>query len=373
MRLFWYRDKRVETKNIIIGMLKETSFILPEVSSISFKILKLDRSRLVPSLGFNKELLDTRNSISEIPYNSWLNIRKTVNILEHPLDPTKIKKPVSRSFFKLLELIKDHNIPIEGNTLHLAESPGGFIEATEYLKKRKRIIRDTYYTFSLIGSKAPIYNKNLIKNSTNISVLSNYKNKGDLYEPNNIKYLAHRLQNENIQFITCDGGIDEMDNFNMKEQLHHRLIYNEILTSIMTLSRGGSMILKIFDIFTELTFDYIYLLSYLFGEVSVCKPNTSRPTNSEKYIICKFFKKHLLTQELLSKLQSICFNNVESISSFIDKTHVQKEFIDCILKYNNFLSEYQSYSINNIIQIHKLNINVFKKEECIKNWVLKYY
>lgn len=372
MRLFWYLYKRVETKNIIIGMLEETSFIIPEVSHINFKILKFDRSRLVSNLGFSKELLDIRNNIADVPYSAWLSIRKTVNSLEHPLDSTKIKKPVSRSFFKLLELVKDHGIPLDGNTLHLAESPGGFIEATEYLKKKKRINNDTYYTFSLIGPKAPIYNKNLIKNP-DITVLSNYKNKGDLYEPVNIKYLAHKLQNENIQFITCDGGIDEMDNFNMKEQLHHRLIYNELLTSIMILKRGGSMILKIFDIFTELTFDYIYLLSYLFGEVSVCKPNTSRPTNSEKYIVCKFFKKHLLTHELLSKLQSICFNNVESISSFVDKTHIEKEFVDCIRKHNDFFSKYQAYHINNIIQIYKLKLNVFKKEECIKNWVLKYY
>ena len=52
----------------------------------------------------------------------------------------------------------------------------------------------------------------------------------------------------------------------------------------------GSFILKIFDMFTKSTDDYIYLLSLFYNKVYIIKPQTSRLANSEKYIVCKEFK-----------------------------------------------------------------------------------
>ena len=48
---------------------------------------------------------------------------------------------------------------------------------------------------------------------------------------------------------------------------------------------GGTFVLKIFDIFTEPTIDFLYLLSSLYKNVFIMKPETSRIANSEKYII----------------------------------------------------------------------------------------
>jgi cap1 methyltransferase len=353
-------------------MSEESFFIVPRVFQLELKIIKRDRGKIIEKLGFDEKLFETRNKIASIPYSSWLSIRKGVNGLELPFDNTKINKPVSRSFFKLLEIIKDNDISIEGDTLHLAESPGGFIEATKYIKTKRRNNVDNFYTFSLIDKKAPTYNKVLCK-SPDIKILSNFKNRGDLYSNTNVKYLTNTLSIKNIHFITNDGGIDELEAFDSKEQLHHRLIFNQILTSICVLKNGGCMVLKVFDIFTELTFDFIYLLSYLFGEVKICKPATSRPTNSEKYIVCKYYDKRLLTLELKEKLMNICLNNVESISSFVDKKNVSVEFVQNIKNINQYFTKYQIYHINNIIQIYELNLTISDKQESLKSWVDRYY
>lgn len=353
-------------------MSEDNSFILPKVFQLELKIVKKDRGKRVKKLGFDEILSKTRNKIETIPYSSWISIRKEVNGLELPFDSSKIDKPVSRSFFKLLEIIKDNNISLEGDTLHLAESPGGFIEATKYIKTKRKNTRDIFYTFSLIDKKAPTYNKILCK-SPDIKILSDFKNKGDLYSTLNIKYLTNVLNTKNIHFITNDGGIDELEAFDSKEQLHHRLIFNQILTSICILKNGGCMVLKVFDIFTELTFDFIYLLSYLFGEVKICKPSTSRPTNSEKYIVCKYYNRNLFTIELKENLMNICLNNIESISSFVDKKYVQEEFVQNIKNINQYFTKYQIYHINNIIQIYELNLTISDKKECLKSWVDKYY
>ena len=53
---------------------------------------------------------------------------------------------------------------------------------------------------------------------------------------------------------------------------------------------NGHFIMKIFDIFTKTTVDIIYILSSLYKQVFIVKPYTSRLANSEKYIVCKYFK-----------------------------------------------------------------------------------
>ena len=53
---------------------------------------------------------------------------------------------------------------------------------------------------------------------------------------------------------------------------------------------NGTFILKIFDMFSKSTQDYIYLLSLFYNKVYIFKPQTSRLANSEKYIVCKDFK-----------------------------------------------------------------------------------
>ena len=53
---------------------------------------------------------------------------------------------------------------------------------------------------------------------------------------------------------------------------------------------GGNFVVKVFDCFTSGTIDIIYLLNMLYDKVHIIKPYTSRYANSEKYIVCKFFK-----------------------------------------------------------------------------------
>ena len=65
-------------------------------------------------------------------------------------------KPISRSFYKLIEilnvfdLIKYYNYPI--SSFHLAEGPGGFIEAMIYERK----YNDTYYGMTLINDNPDV-------------------------------------------------------------------------------------------------------------------------------------------------------------------------------------------------------------------------
>ncbi len=68
------------------------------------------------------------------------------------------------------------------------------------------------------------------------------------------------------------------------------LHYCEMVTALGVLATGGSFILKAFTLFEHPTVCALYLMGALFGEVHVYKPATSKPGNSETYIVGKGFK-----------------------------------------------------------------------------------
>ena len=75
-------------------------------------------------------------------------------------------------------------------------------------------------------------------------------------------------------------------------------------------SKEGIFILKIFDIFTQITIDLMYILSSLYEKCYIVKPFTSRYANAEKYIVCKSFKLND-TYQLIKKF-SLFFNKLNS-------------------------------------------------------------
>uniref|UniRef100_A0A8W7PQV8 Cap-specific mRNA (nucleoside-2'-O-)-methyltransferase 1 n=1 Tax=Anopheles coluzzii TaxID=1518534 RepID=A0A8W7PQV8_ANOCL len=44
----------------------------------------------------------------------------------------------------------------------------------------------------------------------------------------------------------------------------------------------------VFDLFTPFSVGLVYLAYRCFREISICKPNSSRPANSERYLVCKW-------------------------------------------------------------------------------------
>ena len=128
--------------------------------------------------------------------------------------------------------------------------------------------------------------KKIIKNK--LIILKGEDQTGNLYNYKNIVYIKNAIQ-EKVDIVTADGGFNYDDQYNYQEQLSYKLIYSEMITALHTLKKGGHFILKIFDIFTHNTVHLIYFISKFFKEVTIIKPFSSRPANSEKYLACKSF------------------------------------------------------------------------------------
>lgn len=336
--------------------------------------------------GYNADINMYRDKIDNINNDIWKKIRWYINKYDFTINGSII----NRAFYKYWEMVNEFDIfknYDENNDiiLHCAEAPGGFIQGSNiYLNldnidnikndqeldeegftlvrkkhSKKNNLNYKIYTMSLNRNyddykkyNLPSYNKTVINKY--VQILNGADNTGDLNNLENVDYIDKNIKNK-FYLITCDGGFDEGINFNNKEQLHYQLILNEIYSSIKLQKHDGHFILKMFDIFTDTSIHLLYLLSLCYETVHIYKPKTSRPTNSEKYIICKnfrldeSFKKHLIPN-LTDLIQTLKLTKTK-YTYFTLFTEIPQDFIDKIKNANSTLLNKQCDFLKNAINL----------------------
>ena len=174
-----------------------------------------------------------------------------------------------------------------------------------------------------------------------------------------------------MEIITGDGGFDFSGDFNRQENNAFRLIFTQVVYAIGLQKYNGFFILKIYDIFLKNTCQIIYLLSCFYKKVYITKPNTSRYANSEKYIICKYFK-YNNTREVCSRFKDILYimkdinyNNYELTSIFEYK--IPYYYISKLNEINGIFINQQVDNIMNTIKLISYGDKRRDKLEIIKN------
>ena len=123
-------------------------FILPEINnSLDLTNIKIKRGEndIIISKSLSNYLNDLKTQIDNYKEN-WDFFKKYTNTYEYihtNIPYTKLAvckyKPLSRAFYKLIEIYQSLNLLNDTensiNSFHLAEGPGGFIEAIEYMRK----------------------------------------------------------------------------------------------------------------------------------------------------------------------------------------------------------------------------------------------
>lgn len=293
--------------------------------------------------------------------------------------------PVSRSFFKFIEIAKSLLIlkPYDNSqlrTIHIAEAPGGFIEALHYLRQSNtHSSNDINVGFSITNSKddaIPAWHPNIL-NTPSVQI-DNGVGDGDLLNPGNLSHCFAAYSNS-MDIITADGGFDFSEDFNNQEFLSSKLIYAEFCYAIIMQKHHGTFILKMFDLFSKVSVQILFLLTCFYEHVYIFKPNTSRSANSEKYIVCLNFK---------YSNTAFLYNNIyKSISKTINSKYIYS-ITDCEIPYmfinkheniNALFSQNQIDTIKSVLQLinnpHKNErIVVLKKNNIIKciKWCVHY-
>lgn len=304
--------------------------------------------------------------------DKWDNAKKQTNEYEYiytSTNPSKnicAKIPISRSYFKLREILYDLNIFIDDKIACIAEAPGGFIQCLLDMTDHNKI-----YGITLVSDNKdiPYWNNSLLKHKR-VYLSNGDDNTGDLYNPKNLLHFLNEAEKNSCSLVTADGGFDYSDDFNSQEYLSYKLIFSEVFLALSLLKKNGTFICKIFDIFTIHTVNILYLLYTSFEEIILIKPVTSRLTNSEKYVVCKGFKGY--DKDKSNLLFSLILN--DNIYDFT--LNIPQSFIDELSRYNEKFTNSQISMIQKSIYCARSrNVSYtanYKQVKKGKEWCRKY-
>lgn len=183
-------------------------------------------------------------------------------------------------------------------SVHVCEAPGAFICATNHYVETQRpgmswdwLANSLNPDFEGNDLNAMLDEDKFIR-QTAPHWFFGADNSGDIMSPANVRSLWARARArfpEGVMLVTGDGSINCQDNPNEQEAITSPLHFCEFVAGVGLLARGGAMVLKAFTVFENDTVALIYLMAALFDRVSVCKPPSSKPGNSETYLIgCGF-------------------------------------------------------------------------------------
>ena len=327
---------------------------------------------------------------------SWDVYKKFTNSYEyiHTVVPGKKKsvaklKPLSRSYFKMIELmhffqlLQNHDKrPMK--SFHLAEGPGGFIEALAHVRGNKE---DSYIGMSILDDandpNIPGWRKSrqFLDEHRNVFIEIGKDKTGDILSEENFHYV-HERYGGTMDLITGDGGFDFSIDFNNQEHNIGKLLFGQISYAAVMQKRGGHFVLKIFDSFMAHTIDLLALLSSLYEKVYVTKPQTSRVANSEKYIVCKNFigpPHQEMFRSLLPSFQLMLSQKDSHVFRFLN-IPISLLFMTKVEEYNSIFGQQQveniHYTLSLIDNKHnrddKLNSLLRQNVKKCTDWCVKH-
>jgi 23S rRNA U2552 (ribose-2'-O)-methylase RlmE/FtsJ len=241
------------------------------------------------------KVLATKNDIDRItPDGKWDDAKKITNTYEYIFLSLQRRMyqsisaitPLSRSYFKMIEMWDTLGLTGIQRTAHTAEGPGGFLEAIQ--DRTGNTTPMTAMTLRSTERTIPGWRKSqaFLTRYPMVRVTYGADDTGNLYRlVNQDAFTALATQDGPVDLYTADGGFDFSADFNGQENTVQRLLVAEALAGLTTLRIGGTMIIKIFDTKHRATLEFLWTLASCFERTGLVKPYTSRPANSERYWI----------------------------------------------------------------------------------------
>ena len=186
------------------------------------------------------------------------------------------RHPCTKAFYKLEEMLMRFDVAPFKRSLHLCEAPGSFVQASEdYLLKRGGV-DDWDWVATSLNDSIP-FSSTLPKNGSFL-----YYDIMDSEESERV--LDEKRMSSLFDFVTADGA-SEMDHSSL-EKSHIPLLLSQTNTALSYLIGGGTLIIKWFEGRESTTKKWMLSMTLLFDHVFVCKPKSSKLTNSERYLVC---------------------------------------------------------------------------------------
>ncbi|XP_017870136.1 PREDICTED: cap-specific mRNA (nucleoside-2'-O-)-methyltransferase 1 [Drosophila arizonae] len=209
----------------------------------------------------------------------------------------------------------------------MCAGPGGFSEYVLYRKSWEA----RGFGFTLRGSNDFKLEKFFAASPESFDTFYGVKDDGDIFNTSNQNSLNDYIRKhtpQGVHFAMADGGFSVEGQENIQEILSKQLYLCQFNTALKILRVGGSFVCKLFDLFTPFSVSLVYLMYKCFQQIAILKPNSSRPANSERYIICKY--KLPDTEAIISYLDHV--NEVLNVAN--GQKH-QEDIVDVVELFNH--------------------------------------
>ena len=283
---------------------------------------------------------------------------------------------ITNAWMKAYEIFDHYDLFLLGNKntkdfVHFdnASFPGSFVLAAHHYIHTRTSMGSAYkwYASSLVNDtelvKGHLEDKYCLFENYPKNWLMSPNNNGDVSNTANL--LDFQKQLPKVDLYTGDLGFDVSQDYNAQETLHITAHYGQLLCGLMVLKPGGHMVVKQFTMFHETNLSNLAIMTHFFEEVHICKPATSKPDNSEIYLIGKNFRLVPHPIKIVAKMVielGESFKTGKIPRPLFDVTKCGEPFLDCVNTAVLALAENQTEKIN-------LNISAFNEiiEENKKN------
>jgi 23S rRNA U2552 (ribose-2'-O)-methylase RlmE/FtsJ len=221
-------------------------------------------------------------------------------------------------------------------TAHVAEGPGGFIDAFfERAEKNKKIISaTTAMTLKPTDSQTPGWRRatTFLQKHREITLHYGAEGTGDMYKKANQESFIQTCK-PGVHIFTADGGFDFSTDYLLQEKSIYHLLICSSLIGLQCLLPGGSFVLKFFDIYAKPTQILISLIRSCFQNWVIYKPATSRPCNSERYLLCRGYRGvHKDVIAILTEMEAQSQNGLYPMAAELDDKDIFETNIQQIVK-----------------------------------------
>ena len=214
---------------------------------------------------------------------------------------------------------------------------------------------------------------------------------GNVFDADNIeqftRFVLGNTGGRGVHIMMADGGFSVEGQENIQEILSKQLYLCQCLVALSTVRPQGHFVCKLFDLFTPFSVGLVYLMYRSFQQISIHKPNTSRPANSERYIICKWKRPDSdnIRQYMVNindRLNQMGFSMGGTTRSSIDILSLvpddviardSPEFLDYIKESNNNIADVQIVGLTKIAAFCR-NVNLHEhrqgeiRTQCLEFW-----
>lgn len=322
------------------------------IFSENYNLISYENDSLFSDLSFEKDKIINIDIEKYQYYNDQIKKRKEL-YTEDERTLAKFKcnhfEKLGNSIFMDRASVKIANIDyvfklVKAKTRYfdICAGPGGFSQYVQYRDKES------------VGTGFTLKTQNQTLN-WNFKLLDTERFEGlygNIFTDYNILF-----ERDKVDLVLADGGFEyEEGDDDFKKYLTVKLFFYQCFVAVNCLEENGDFCVKMFDSSSLYLQNIIYLTSFLFKEIYVFKPLSSRPANTEKYLICKKY---------------INNNRALDIFKIIEKQFSKNEKINTLElpnSFNIFMEKCNNVILENSIQVQKtMNLYSQGKIDKIQN------